>query len=109
MAEQVPRISREELRERLLEFVTLDVRSEKDWESSDLKIQDAQCEAPDKLDRWINRYPKNQTYVLYCACQNENTSASLARKLIDADFFKVYALKDGWKGWREAQFPVQEK
>lgn len=33
MAEQIPRISREELRERLLEFVILDVRSEKDWES----------------------------------------------------------------------------
>jgi rhodanese-related sulfurtransferase len=67
MPGKVPRISKEELRERLHEIVLLDVRSEKDWEGSELKIQGAQRETPTEEKRWMEKYPKDQTYVLYCA------------------------------------------
>lgn len=67
MSEKVPRMSKEELRERLHEVVILDVRSEKDWNESDLKIQGSRRETPTEESRWIEVYPKDQTYVLYCA------------------------------------------
>jgi rhodanese-related sulfurtransferase len=67
MAEKVPRMSKEELRERLHEVVVLDVRSEKDWNESDLKILGSRREIPAEENRWMELYPKGQTYVLYCA------------------------------------------
>jgi rhodanese-related sulfurtransferase len=67
MAERAPRMSKEELRERLYEVVILDVRSEKDWSQSDLKIPESRRETPSEEFRWMEAYPKNQTYVLYCA------------------------------------------
>lgn len=66
MSEKVPRISKEELRERLHEVVVLDVRSEKDWNESDSKIEGSRRETPTE-DRWMEVYPKDQTYVMYCA------------------------------------------
>jgi rhodanese-related sulfurtransferase len=67
MSEKVPRMSKEELRERLHEVVILDVRPEKDWNESDSMIQGARRETPTEAYRWMEMYPKDQTYVLYCA------------------------------------------
>jgi rhodanese-related sulfurtransferase len=67
MAEQVPRKSKEEVRERMNELMLLDVRSEKDWNQSHLKIQGARRETPGEESRWMEKYPKDQSYVLYCA------------------------------------------
>jgi rhodanese-related sulfurtransferase len=67
MAEEVPRMSKEELRERLTEVVLLDVRTEKDWNDSDLKIQGAIRETPGKENQWMEKYSKDPVYVLYCA------------------------------------------
>jgi rhodanese-related sulfurtransferase len=33
----------------------------------------------------------------------------VARKLMEMGFPEVYALKDGWKAWRKAGFPVEPK
>jgi rhodanese-related sulfurtransferase len=66
MSEKVPRMSKEELRERLHEVVILDVRAEKDWNESDVKIEGSRREKPTEEYRWMERYPKDQTYVLYC-------------------------------------------
>lgn len=55
------------MRERLHEVVILDVRSEKDWNESDSMIQGARRETPTEAYRWMEMYPKDQTYVLYCA------------------------------------------
>ena len=63
---EVPRMSKEELRERLNELVVLDIRSEKDWEKSDSKIRGAIRETPGEESRWSEKYPRNRTYALYC-------------------------------------------
>lgn len=63
----VTRISKEELRERMSQIVVLDVRSEKDWKKSDSKIRGAIRETPGEEGRWVEQYPLDRTYVLYCA------------------------------------------
>ncbi len=40
---------------------------------------------------------------------SEATSASLAQKLIEKGYPKVYALKGGWREWAEAHFPAEPK
>lgn len=68
-AETVPRISKEDLKAKLgsADVVIIDVRTDRDWESSDLKIKGAIRENPGIVDFWADNYPKDKTIVLYCA------------------------------------------
>jgi rhodanese-related sulfurtransferase len=67
MTEHVPRIAGKVLRETLDTLVVLDVRSEKDWRASRFKIPGAVRESPGQEHRWMEKYPKDGVYVLYCA------------------------------------------
>lgn len=49
------------------DLVILDVRTGKDWSSSELKIQGAVRAAGKDFDKWSGNYTKDQTLVLYCA------------------------------------------
>ena len=47
--------------------VILDVRSGKDWKSSEFKIKGATHVESNKYTDWAGTYPKDKKYVLYCA------------------------------------------
>ena len=49
------------------ELVILDVRSGRDWSTSELKITGAIRANGDDFDSWANSYPKEKKIVLYCA------------------------------------------
>lgn len=49
------------------DVVILDVRKSSDWEKAEQVIQGAVREDPGKTDEWMNNYPKDKKYVLYCA------------------------------------------
>lgn len=61
-------ISKDQLRQELSnpEVTVLDVRVDSEWNSSQWKIQGAKRESPADVGRWMNRYPKDKTIVLYC-------------------------------------------
>jgi hypothetical protein len=65
----VPRMTKEELKGHLgdLTVIILDVRTEKDWKASDLRIKGAIREDPAKVDTWLSKYAKDKTFILYCA------------------------------------------
>jgi predicted sulfurtransferase len=69
VADDVPRMSKEELRAMLgnPDVVIIDVRSGKDWDASESKIKDAVREEPRQAKSWADKYDKDKTYVLYCA------------------------------------------
>ncbi len=64
-----PRMTTQELNDRLAkgEVVVIDVRSDRDWSSSDSKIKGAVREEPGNVDSWIGKYPKDKALVFYCA------------------------------------------
>jgi len=68
-AEDVPRISTEQLKDILgsPDLVLLDVRIEKDWGKSDRKIIGAVRVDPDDVSSWAGDYFKDQNIILYCA------------------------------------------
>lgn len=68
-AAEVPRMSKEELRVMLDndDVIVLDVRSGRDWSSSESKIEGAVREEAFKAEEWVSKYDKEKTYVLYCA------------------------------------------
>ena len=63
----VPRMTKEDLKA-LLEkgdVILLDLRSGKDWKSSEFKLPKAIREDPGKVASWAKKYPKEKTLVLY--------------------------------------------
>ncbi len=67
-AADVPKITAEELRAMLgkPDLIIIDVRIERDWKSSALKIKGAVWEDFMDVDNWAQKYPKDKTIVLYC-------------------------------------------
>ena len=67
MSQEVPRISKEDLKEMLgkPDVVIQDVRAGSDWNASAVKVKGAVREEDDKVDSWIENYPKDKTLVLY--------------------------------------------
>lgn len=68
-ADNVPRISTDQLKNIIddPDLVLLDVRTEKDWDSSDKKIVRAIRVDPEDIESWIGNYSKDQKIILYCA------------------------------------------
>jgi rhodanese-related sulfurtransferase len=64
----VPKISKEELKTLLgnPDVIIIDVRLERDWRSSSLKIKGAVWEDFLDVDTWAKKYPKDKIIVLYC-------------------------------------------
>jgi hypothetical protein len=64
----VPRITDEELKAMLgkPDLIIIDVRIERDWKASALKIPGAVWEDFQEADTWMKKYPKEKTIVLYC-------------------------------------------
>ena len=65
--ERVKRIAPGDLNEMLEhpEVVILDVRKKQDWEESEEMIEGAIAEDPQHPEKWMNRYSRELTYVLY--------------------------------------------
>jgi len=65
----VPRIPKEEVKSLLgkPDIFIVDVRADRDWTDSDLKIKGAIREDPQTIESWANKYPKDKTLVFYCA------------------------------------------
>jgi rhodanese-related sulfurtransferase len=66
IADDVPTISKDELKARMDKVVILDVRTDSDWSSSDSKIKGA-IRVNDGDLSLVKDYPKTTVLVLYCA------------------------------------------
>lgn len=62
-------MTKEDLKEQLTDPDTyvLDVRTGRDWSSSEFKIKGAHRTDPGDYASWASKYPKTATVVLYCA------------------------------------------
>jgi hypothetical protein len=69
LSADAPRMTKDELKTLLgnPDLVLLDVRAEKDWKGSDLKIEGAIREDPGQIKSWSEKYAKEKIIVLYCA------------------------------------------
>ena len=66
-AENVPRISKEILKELLgnPNVIILDVRNSENWQESEFKIKGAIRRRPIFFDAWANGFPPDKVLVLY--------------------------------------------
>ncbi len=67
---KVPRITKEEVKSMLgdPDVIILDVRAARNWSESEWKIKGAvREERKGETSDWMDKYPKDRTFVLYCA------------------------------------------
>jgi len=50
--------------------------------------------------------PRDKTLVLYCACNDHEDSADMAKKLSQLGYLKVKVLEGGWFKWLDLEYPV---
>lgn len=62
---------------------------------------------PAELEKRADLLPRDRDVVLYCTCPNEETSASMAKRLQKVGVHRVRPLKGGYEGWRDAGFPLE--
>jgi rhodanese-related sulfurtransferase len=69
MAAEAPRMTKEELKGKLEnpEVIIIDVRTGTDWKASEFKIKGALREEPAAAGEWMKKYPKDKSFVFYCA------------------------------------------
>jgi rhodanese-related sulfurtransferase len=69
LADDVPRMSKEDLKTRLGEegVVVVDVRTEGSWKGSDGKVKGAVREDSAEVQKWMGKYPKDNALILYCS------------------------------------------
>lgn len=67
MAADVKQMTKEELKKVMDTVTILDVRTGRDWSSSEFKIKGAVYFNPEKFNAQAIDYPKEETLVLYCA------------------------------------------
>ncbi len=107
----VPRISKEELKQRLeladaSAPVVPDVRLKYPYEHSTVKLPGALRMGADSLD--AGRLPRDRDSVAYESDPDEVTSSHVAADLIRRGY-KACALKGGIAEWMGANFPVETK
>lgn len=64
---EVPRISKEEVRDLMVQpdVVLLDTRPEEEWRSGDFKLPGAVHENPLEFASWASKYSKEQMLIMY--------------------------------------------
>ena len=68
-AGDVATMNKDELKAQLAndDLIILDVRTGRDWSSSEFKVQGAQRASTSDFNNWSASLPKDKTLVLYCA------------------------------------------
>jgi rhodanese-related sulfurtransferase len=105
----VPRISIEELQERLeggAAPVLVDVRLKYPYEHSTVQLPGAVRVAPPEFD--ISALPRDREIVAYDSDPEEIVSVKLAAKLI-REGFRASALRGGIVEWLAAKLPTDDK
>lgn len=66
-AQEIKWTSKDELRAAFgsADLTVIDVRTGKDWESSDSMVKGAVREDPDDVEQWAGKYPKDGLLVFY--------------------------------------------
>lgn len=69
IADEIPRMTKDELKAILdaQDVTILDVRTGRDWKSSEFKIKGAIRTDPSQIDKWAQNLKKEHRVVLYCA------------------------------------------
>lgn len=107
---EVPRISVEELKERLDNGEAIVVADTTITTVYDLKHVAGAISVPFReVESHLDELPRDQEIVFYCSCPGEEESAGAALILYKNGYSKVAALLGGVAAWEAAGYPMEEQ
>jgi rhodanese-related sulfurtransferase len=107
---RVARITVEEVRRRQMAgepLTILDLRARAELARDPQVIPGARHAGREELERRARELPRDRDIIVYCACPNEVSSASLALQLHRRGFTRVRPLRGGIAAWRERSYPTE--
>jgi len=114
---EIPRITCEDLKQQMDspgDFIIIDTRAEPVFNMGHLAgairilYNNATPEALEVMDQQLATLPDGKLKIFYCDCSLDQTSAGMAKRLIDKGY-KIENIKVLWKGifwWQELGYPV---
>lgn len=106
---EVPRISAEELKERIDNGEAIVIGDTRVQSVFDINHIAGAISIPStEVEALLDDLPLDQEIVLYCACRNEEASASVALTMYENGYENVSVLLGGLGKWIEAGYPVDE-
>lgn len=112
MAYDVRRRSPQEIKQALdhgEKLLILDVRQPGDYAASPQTIRGAYRVEPDDLGSAFDSLPPGARVVAFCSSPNEETSARVARYLLQNGYQDVSVLQGGYTAWQHAGLPTGSK
>ena len=86
----------------------VDLRHQLDYLPDPRVLPGAVRVSPSNLTAHIDLIPRDRDVVLYCTCPSEETSASVAKRLLRLGVHRVRPLRGGFEGWRDKGFPLED-
>jgi membrane protein DedA with SNARE-associated domain/rhodanese-related sulfurtransferase len=105
---RMARLTPEELKDHLGEYVILDLRTPDEVEWDGKKLPGAIWMDRRKLEERSKEIPRDREVALYCSCPNEVTSARAALQLRELGITRVRPLEGGYDAWRELGYAVED-
>jgi rhodanese-related sulfurtransferase len=92
-------------------IVFVDARREDEWRKASEKLPRAVRLSPRHmtLDETLPIVPTGRAVVTYCTCEDEASSARVARVLASRGYTDVHTLYGGFEAWRRAGGPLEPK
>jgi rhodanese-related sulfurtransferase len=87
----------------------IDARTQKEYDSSDLKIKGALRIRLNEVGSRLNEIPQDRDVVTYCSCPDSLSSKLFAQTLLGYGIQRVRVLRGGWKAWVKAGGQVEPK
>lgn len=104
----ITRVSVDDLAARLNgDILIADVRSHGYYDSSADRILGSIRIEPNRLPELLSTLPKEREVYLYCSCQNEATSQSVA-ELLHEGGFEAKVVVGGLNAWKKAGHPLEK-
>jgi len=107
---RIDRITPEELKEKIdsgEDVIVVDLRHSLDFEAQPETIPGALHMDAADLEEAHEVIPRDREIVLFCACPNEATAASLALLLRKKGITRIRPLAEGYDGWRKRGYPLE--
>jgi membrane protein DedA with SNARE-associated domain/rhodanese-related sulfurtransferase len=88
--------------------IVVDVRSESARRIDPRWIPGALHVPPDQMGTYVTHLSHDRDIVLYCACPNDASAGTVAKRLMGHGFARVRPLRGGLDAWVAAGYPVDK-
>lgn len=111
MAQDVPRLALQEVRDKLCRpgLVVLDARQAEEWEAAERRIfRSLRLDPAGDFDSMVGYWDRSKSYVVYCDSPGQAVSEAACSSLRRLGVH-CWVLDGGWEAWQAAGYPTEAR